>query len=130
MEVLGSKLDGYPAGCVVIIQQSQVVGYALSYPYTTGRVPSLHTTDSSSDVPNGYFLHELSIAPTSQRQGLGQLLLHYIISHAQQQGYTSIDLVSVNGSLAWWKRQGCLTPSQPPLDYGSEAVFLSLPFKA
>ena len=52
------------------------------------------------------YLHDMSVQPALAGQGVARYLVQHLIAQAQQRGLRQAALVSVQGSQAYWERQG------------------------
>lgn len=134
--VLGRKLALWPAGCWVGCDGSgAVVAYLFAHPGQREAPPPLHgMLDALPESPDAFALHDLALHPKVQGRGLGGLLWRQALASAQAAGLSTLSLVAVQGSAAFWARQGfvAVAPGAAALTeklaaYGADAVFMRRP---
>ena len=80
------------------------------------------------------YLHDMAVAPAWAGRGAARRLLDSLLRRARAQGVRRAALVSVQGSQAYWSRQGFVPRELPPgeqrghlLSYGEDAVYMVAP---
>lgn len=107
--------------------------YLLAYRSVPGAVASLHQPFEPAPRPRALYLHDLAVHPEAKGQGLGPRLVATALALARAEGLEGLGLVAVQGSQAFWQRQGFVPgrldeASQAGLaGYGEEAVYLWRP---
>ncbi|MNT81103.1 Acetyltransferase (GNAT) family protein [compost metagenome] len=96
-----------------------------------GKVTPLHGDFEAVAQPDTLYLHDMAVLPARAGQGLARALLQPLWAQAAEQGMRHSALVSVQGSQAYWERQGY---AQQPLEdatqrarltsYGESAVYM------
>ena len=78
------------------------------------------------------YLHDMSVLPSLSGKGVARYLLQHAMTQARNKGLRQAALVSVQGSQAYWERQGfCVCPvidtqQQVHLEtYGEGAVYMT-----
>ena len=99
-----------PANCSVVLERGgQVLAYLAAYRSLLGKVTPLHgdfVTVTAPNITDTLYLHDMAVLPSHAGQGLAQALLQPLWSEAAAQGLRYTALVSVQGSQAYWERQG------------------------
>ncbi|WP_156382415.1 GNAT family N-acetyltransferase [Acidovorax sp. Leaf160] len=116
---------------------SPLLGYLAAYRSTLGQVTPLHgdfggspasDADSASDI---LYLHDMAVLPAFHGRGLAQRLLAAAWQGARAEGLHQAALVSVQGTQAFWARQGFAVRDLPGAaqrqrlaGYGEGAVYM------
>lgn len=105
--VMEEKFRLYPEGCFFCRIDGVPFGYAQTHPWDGVHLPALNTLLGAvpADTPH-YYLHDIALLPGARRGGHGREIVELIRRHALAQGFTSLSLVAVNGSVPFWQRQG------------------------
>lgn len=115
-EVLAERQRLYPDGCYLLEIGDRPAGYLLSHPWRRNTLPGLNTLlqaiPADADL---YFLHDLALLPVARRIGAAGHIVSAIARHAAAAGYDTMALVAVNGSAAFWARQGFVVGDAPDL---------------
>lgn len=128
--VFAERLDLYPAGCFVLAGQGGLHGYALSHPWRYGEPPKLNTLLATlPPAADTYYLHDIALAGTARGGGLGGQIVARMVAAARVAGLDNLSLVAVNGSVAFWQRQGFAVVRDEPirlrvLSYDADASFM------
>jgi GNAT superfamily N-acetyltransferase len=110
-----------------------LVAYLVAYWSSPGKITPLN---GDFAAPSGdarvLYLHDMSVLPALSGQGVAQHLLGQLRGHARSQGVQQAALVSVQGSQAYWARQGFSEcPVNDPQQwahlqtYGEGAVYMT-----
>ena len=121
-----------PANCSLVLERGGVVcAYLAAYRSVRGKVTPLHGDFEAVAQPDTLYLHDMAVLPANAGQGLARALLQPLWAQAVAQGMRHSALVSVQGSQAYWERQGY---AQQPLEdatqrarltsYGESAVYM------
>ena len=129
-EVFARRLAS-PANCsLVVAQDGRVLAYLAAYRSQLGKITPLHGDFDSVPQPDALYLHDMAVLPDCAGRGLAGQLLAAL--HAQSTGLRHSALVSVQGSQAYWQRQGyALHPLQDAAQqarlasYGEGAVYMA-----
>lgn len=106
-DVLAERQRLYHNGCYLLEVVEKPVGYVLSHPWTYASLPPLNTLlGALPSKPDTYYIHDLCLLPVARRIGSAGKILGALTKHAQAQGYPTMSLVAVNGSVSWWERHG------------------------
>src|SRR5690606_36415707 len=96
------------------------------------KVTPLHGDFDAVPAPDTLYLHDMAVLPACAGRGLARALLARLLPRARAAGLRHTALVSVQGSQAYWARQGyALHPVQDAaqrrhLDsYGAGAVYMA-----
>lgn len=81
--------------------------YLAAYWSSPGKITPLdgHFTPPASGEQVLY-VHDMSVLPELAGQGVARYLLQHVMQQARQRGLRQAALVSVQGSQAYWERQG------------------------
>ena len=105
-EVFARRLAS-PANCSLVLESGgQVCAYLAAYRSVHGKVTPLHGEFGAVPRPDTLYLHDMAVLPSHTGQGLARALLQPLWSEAAAQGLRYTALVSVQGSQAYWERQG------------------------
>lgn len=121
-----------PANCSLVLERGGVIcAYLAAYRSVPGKVTPLHGDFEAVAQPDTLYLHDMAVLPANAGQGLARALLQPLWAQAASQGLRHSALVSVQGSQAYWERQGY---AQQPLEdatqrarltsYGESAVYM------
>lgn len=106
-EVLAERLRLYHNGCYILEVGETPAGYVLSHPWTYGTLPPLNTLLKKLPAePDTYYLHDLCLLPVARRVGAASKIVEALVKHASVEGYPTMTLVAVNGSVSFWQRHG------------------------
>lgn len=105
-EVFARRLAS-PANCSLVLEQSgRVCAYLAAYRSVRGKVTPLHGDFEAVTQPDTLYLHDMAVLPSHAGQGLARELLQPLWAQARAEGLPYSTLVSVQGSQAYWVRQG------------------------
>ena len=122
-----------PTNCSLVLQQGGVVcAYLAAYRSVRGKVTPLHGDFDAVAQPDTLYLHDMALLPACAGQGLARALLQPLWAQARAEGLQHSALVSVQGSQAYWERQGYVpqplahTEQRARLaSYGEDAVYMA-----
>lgn len=117
-EVLGERQRLYHNGCYLLEIGEKPAGYVLSHPWRSGSLPALNVL--LGELPaaaDTYYLHDLALLPVARRVGAASHIVAALGKHAAAQGYASMTLVAVNGSIGFWERHGFAVHGAPGLEH-------------
>jgi ribosomal protein S18 acetylase RimI-like enzyme len=132
--VFTERMTLFPEGCLVLIKDNQVCGYAISHPIRYHQPPALDSLlgsiapDAGGTQANQYYIHDLAILPEFRGQGIAAECMSRLLIIAKR--YPSTCLVSVYGTAEFWARFGFVIEpidaglSKKLQDYGDDAVYL------
>ena len=121
-----------PANCSLVLERGgEVCAYLAAYRSVQGKVTPLHGDFEAVALHDTLYLHDMAVLPAHAGQGLAHELLQPLWAQARAQGLAHSALVSVQGSQAYWQRQGyTLQPLQDATQrarlasYGAGAVYM------
>jgi GNAT superfamily N-acetyltransferase len=120
--VFRERLALFPAGCFVLVDEDDgdgdgvesdvdnrdaVGGYVVSFPIRRGRPPALNALLDGGGIPvdaDQYYLHDLAVLPRFRGRGAAAEGIGRVLEVAQR--YASVCLISVYGTVAFWRRFG------------------------
>ena len=86
--------------------------YLVAYRSVLGAITPLHAAFEPTSRPDTLYLHDLAVHPAAAGAGLGSRLVGHALAQAGAEGLGFAALVAVQGSQAFWARQG-FKPAQP-----------------
>ena len=96
-----------PDGAVGCFDEDGLCGYAFGVPLTSGSTLDLRVPlPAIPDAPDIFYIHDVAVSERCRRQGIGRQLAVQMLDLARDQGFTRIELVSVQGSAAFWRTLG------------------------
>ncbi|MFN4295356.1 MAG: GNAT family N-acetyltransferase [Brevundimonas sp.] len=132
-----NRLDLYPAGCRVLVDESGLVaGYLVSYPWMLDAAPALNALlPALPKAPEVYYLHDLALASGARGGGHAARGTALAVEAAKAAGLPAVSLTAVNNAAPFWTRQGFIVRSSPALaaklsSYGPDAVYMVRPVRA
>ena len=131
-EVYARRLAS-PANCsLVLVEDGRVLAYLAAYHSVLGKVTPLHGDFEATPAPDTLYLHDMAVLPACAGRGLARALLTRLLPRARAAGLRHTALVSVQGSQAYWARQGYAAhlvqdaAQRRHLDsYGAGAVYMA-----
>jgi ribosomal protein S18 acetylase RimI-like enzyme len=114
--VLAEKFALYRNGCYLLEVSEKPAGYVLSHPWKRGTLPALDTL--LGEIPadaDSYYIHDLALLPVTRGVGAAGQIVAALTKHAKAMGFPTMSLVAVNGSVAFWEKQGFVTEERPEL---------------
>ena len=96
-----------PANCSLVVErEGRVCAYLAAYRSVLHQITPLHGEFEAPPQADTLYLHDLAVLPALAGQGMAQALLQPLWQQAIAQGLRYSALVSVQGSEAYWARQG------------------------
>ena len=118
LEVLAERQQLYRNGCYLLELGDKPAGYVLSHPWRHGSLPVLNTPLGQLPADaDTYYIHDLALLPVTRRVGAASTIVAALTKHAEAEGYPTMSLVAVNGSMPFWERHGFAVADLPEL-YG------------
>ena len=119
------RLALYPAGCLALEINGDVMGYAVSHPWRAGSPPSLDSLlGRLLDAPDTYYVHDLALLPEARGTGAAAQAVALLIAQAGHEGLPGITLIAVNNSAGFWQRHGFSVIGPAPASYGPDAAVM------
>lgn len=117
-DVLAERQRLYRNGCYLLEINEKPAGYVLSHPWRYGTLPPLNTLLGRLPAdPDTYYLHDVALLQVARRIGAASRIVAALIKHARAEGYPTVTLVAVAGSVPFWERHGFAVAEVPEL-YG------------
>ena len=88
------------------VHEGEVLAYLAAYWSHPGMVTPLNGEFADYADANVLYLHDMAVSPTAAGQGLAKRMVDAATAMARQRGVMRTALVSVQGSQAYWERQG------------------------
>jgi ribosomal protein S18 acetylase RimI-like enzyme len=115
-EVLAERQQLYRNGCYLLELGDRPAGYVLSHPWRYGTLPPLNAPLGHLPAPaDTYYIHDLALLPVTRRVGAASSIVAALTKHAEAEGYPTMSLVAVNGSMPFWERHGFAVADLPEL---------------
>ena len=130
LEVLAERQRLYPQGCLMLMEDGQAIGYALSHPWRLGEPPPLNEPlGALPAAPTTYYIHDVALLPVARGKGYAVQAADRLIAHARAAGFDNLSLVAVNRSQAFWEKVGFRVLAIAGLEeklasYGPDAVLM------
>ena len=129
-QVFAERAALFPEGCLVLVEGSEIGGYAISHPIRRRQPPALDSLLGEIDPEaDQYYIHDVAILPRFRGHGLAAECVWKLLEVAKR--YPTTGLVSVYGTWPFWARFGFVGE---PVDeglaeklrgYGEDAAFMS-----
>lgn len=122
-----------PELCFALELDGAVEGYLIAYPWPRGEIPPLNTLLGGLPADRGnIYLHDLALSPTARGGGFTRAVVERLAEAARGQGASSLSLISVNESQAFWRRMGFAAVQNDALavklaSYGPDARYMARP---
>ncbi|AVS86845.1 GNAT family N-acetyltransferase [Paracidovorax avenae] len=122
-----------PVNCSLVAgAPGSVQAYLAAYRSVRGKVTPLHGDfEVPAVAPDTLYLHDMAVHPACAGQGLAGALLQASWREARAAGLRYTALVSVQGSRAYWERQGYAVREPASAEarerlagYGAQAVYM------
>ena len=131
-EVFARRLAS-PANCSLVLEhEGRLAAYLAAYHSLLGKVTPLHGDFDAVPAPDTLYLHDMAVLPACAGRGLARALLTRLLPRARAAGLRHTALVSVQGSQAYWARQGyaehrlqAAAQRQHLASYGEGAVYMA-----
>ncbi|GAW20970.1 hypothetical protein ANO14919_104830 [Xylariales sp. No.14919] len=128
--VFAERVKLFPDGCLALVENGELCGYAISHPIRCRQPPALGSLlGEISPEADQYYIHDVCILPRLRGQGLAKQGIDRLLSIAER--YPSACLVSVYGTSSLWARYGFLPPQSiddallaKVRGYGDDATYL------
>lgn len=127
------KRQASPASCLIASLDGRSVGYLVAIPVKAGQPPPLN--GATCPVPpdaDALYLHDLAVHPDARGAGVAVALVRAFFDVLGRQGFSQACLTAVNGSTAFWQRQGFRDAAPDAAaacglaSYGDGAQYMSL----
>ncbi len=106
-DVFAERLALYPAGTRLLELNGVASGYVLSHPWRLGELPALNgLLGALPEAADTFYIHDLALLNRARGTGAAAMIVGEIQRHARAQGFASMSLVAVNGSLDFWHKHG------------------------
>ena len=130
-EVFARRLAGAGHCSWAAVRGDEVMAYLAAYWSRPGAVTPLNGDFAEYADASVLYLHDMAVSPAAAGQGLASRMVQAVRQQARARGISRTALVSVQGSQAYWERQGynCVflenAAQQQHLDsYGRGAVYM------
>lgn len=115
-DVLAEKFALYRNGCYLLEVSERPAGYVLSHPWKRGSLPALNALLGAIPADaDSYYIHDLALLPVTRGVGAAGQIVAALTKHAKAMGFPTMSLVAVNGSVAFWEKQGFAVEERPEL---------------
>lgn len=97
----------YPDGTRLLELDGMPSGYILSHPWRFKSLPALNALLGAIPADaDTYYFHDLALLPAARGTGAAAMIIGDIQRHARLQGFATMSLVAVNGSIPFWTKHG------------------------
>lgn len=116
--IFRARLVTAPATCWVAEDaEVGVCAYLMAYPSSSGKISSLGSDFDPARDADSLYLHDLAVGTAMHGRGVGVRLVEHAQAYALSAGWTTMHLVSVQSTKAFWQKQGfvevtALSPEQ------------------
>jgi ribosomal protein S18 acetylase RimI-like enzyme len=115
--IFAERLALYPAGCLVLTQGEDLIGYIVSHPWIHGAPPALNSLLGALPIPpTTYYIHDIALLPQARGSGAARTVIALLAGRAEASGLSNLSLIAVNDSVAFWQRHGFAVTPDPALD--------------
>ncbi|MFD1199651.1 GNAT family N-acetyltransferase [Brucella gallinifaecis] len=128
--VFRDRFKIYPAGCFVLANGHEILGYGISHPWQLDSVPALNFVlgELPKDVGT-YYIHDIALLPEARSGGQASRVVELMGAQAERDGFATMALVAVNGSRGFWEKKGFVTREVSELaeklkGYSDEALYM------
>lgn len=124
--VYAERLGLYPAGCLVLEQHGEIVGYLITHPWYRDAPPKLGAMLGAIPAhADSYYLHDIALLPAARGTGAARAALDFVRARAQALGLSDIALMAVGGADRFWAAQGfAYVPRDVDPSYGADAYLM------
>lgn len=124
--VYAERLGLYPAGCLVLEQHGEAVGYLITHPWHRDAPPKLGAMLGAIPAhADSYYLHDIALLPAARGTGAARAALDFVRARAQALGLSDIALMAVGGADRFWAAQGfAYVPRDVDPSYGADAYLM------
>lgn len=106
----------YPMGTQLLEIAGTPWGYLVSHPWQLGSLPALNALlGAIPEAPDTYYLHDLALLTDARGTGAASAIIDRIVDHATDEGFATVSLVAVNGSVPFWGKHGFVAMETPDL---------------
>lgn len=115
--VFAERLALAPEGCrLLVAPDDAALGYIVTHPWPRGAVPALNSL--LGELParaDNWYIHDLAMLPAARGSGAAGVVVEQVAALAADRNCTTLSLVAVGHSAAFWQRQGFRAADDPAL---------------
>lgn len=101
------KMKLFTQGALGYFVEDEVAGYLFCHPWQREAVVPVHAVLAAlPEAPDCFYLHDLSVHSDYRGRGIGKRLVEHALSLGKALGFTTFELVSVQGSANFWRDFG------------------------
>ena len=106
-DIFAERLNLYAPGCFVRKDASGfLAGYAITHPFKQDLAPALNSLlRQLPELCDTYYIHDIALRADQRGTGLAGEIVTRIKEHAKASGFARINLIAVNNSRDFWRRQ-------------------------
>ncbi|MFY9290730.1 MAG: GNAT family N-acetyltransferase [Methylorubrum rhodinum] len=129
--VLAEKRDLWPAACLKLVREGQIVGYGLAHPWALRDVPPLDAfLTALPPSPTCLYVHDVAILPRARGQQAAARYVAILTAQARALKVAHLACVSVYGTVGLWSGLGFEADDDPGLreklsSYGDGARYMT-----
>ena len=101
-----ARLEASPDSAWVAEDANGAAAYLVAYRSDVGKVTPLGGAFVIPKEARSLYLHDLAVSGRAKSSGIGVALIHLACAKAQTEGLEYSSLVSVQGSITYWKKHG------------------------
>lgn len=115
--VFRDRFKIYPDGCFVLCGINDIIGYGVSHPWQMDSAPALDSVlGQLPENSTTYYVHDIALLPAARGSRAASRVVAKMAKRALQDGFSTMALIAVNGSLPFWEKQGFVARDVPALD--------------
>ena len=109
-------------------EQAEMIAYIISFPWVARKKVAFNTESNlnTGEVADELYIHDLAVAPSERRNGIGEWLVREVIKKAKMSQLRNIRLISVNSSELFWASLGFSAEDGDVEGYGEGARYMGL----
>ncbi len=101
----------------------EVCGYGIAFPWKSGEPVALHSIDlAAPTLIDVMYIHDVAVDPQHHKKGIAQAMIDAMVNRATELGLMRFELVAVQDSFEFWKRNGFVEHGVAGTEYGTGAL--------
>ena len=106
-EVFANRFARYGGYFRMAVQNGQMVGYMICFPWKLGDSPvNNETFPEDLPEPDCFYIHDIALLPEARGAGISRAMLEDAYQTAHTLGFDAVSLVAVGQSGSYWDRNG------------------------
>ncbi|SJZ95236.1 GNAT family N-acetyltransferase [Consotaella salsifontis] len=105
--IFAERLSLFSEGCFLLEDvEGRPQGYLINHPWILGHIPPLNSLLMAIPEPaSTHYIHDLALLEAARGCHHGARIVEDVAQLAADRGFSSVSLVAVNGSGAFWQRR-------------------------